>query len=183
MRKLCKANLSSSTFRPVGVSSHGYTNMSDSQLDYRYYNCTILTGLFPFFLVYPGPACIRFTPLLSVLHEAANEDEKLFEVVYVSSDHSAQECHDYMNRKHGDWLRVPFDSPLRNQLKDTFGVFAGKEQSQFPNTKRRSGIPTLVVVSKHGKELALLDCDSSTVIHQVETQGTAFLDQWEQLRW
>ena len=88
-----------------------------------------------------------------------------------------------MNKKHGDWLRVPFDSPLRNQLKDTFGVFAGKEQSQFPTTKRRSGIPTLVVVSKHGKELALLDCDSSAVIHQVETQGTAFLDQWEQLRW
>jgi hypothetical protein len=88
-----------------------------------------------------------------------------------------------MNKTHGDWLRVPFDSPLRNQLKGTFGIFAGKEQPQFPNTTRRSGIPTIVVVSKHGKELALLDCDSAKVIQQVESQGTAFLDQWEQFRW
>lgn len=88
-----------------------------------------------------------------------------------------------MNKKHGNWLRVPFDSPLQNQLKATFGVFAGREQSQFPTTNRRSGIPTIVVVSKNGKELAMLDCDSSAVIQQVESQGTAFLDQWEKFRW
>ena len=130
-----------------------------------------------------GGACQAFTPLLSVLHEEAQEDEKPFEVVYVSSDHSAKECHEYMKHKHGDWLRIPFDSPLRNALKEQFGVFAGKEQSQFPSTKRRSGIPTLVVISRDGKEQAMLDCDSAKVRQEAEAKGASFLDQWEQYKW
>jgi len=130
-----------------------------------------------------GPACIRFTPLLSVLYEEANVDEKSLEIVYVSSDDSAQQCHDYMNKKHGDWLRVPFESSLRNQIKEKFGVFAGREQSLFPTTTRRSGIPSIVIATKEGEELALLDCDSPKVIKQIESQGVDFLDQWEKFRW
>ena len=79
----------------------------------------------------------------------ANEDEKRFEVVFVSSDESAQArawllhgCTEapeaptdpmavlvalqaqagYMEEMHGDWLRVPFDSPLRDALKQQCAV-------------------------------------------------------------
>jgi hypothetical protein len=83
-----------------------------------------------------------FTPQLAAAYEMANEDEKRFEVVFVSSDESAQAClhgrarrlpraptdpmavlvalqaqAGYMEEMHGDWLRVPFDSPLRDALK------------------------------------------------------------------
>jgi hypothetical protein len=121
---------------------------------------------------------------LSVLHEEAQEDEKDFQVVYVSSDNSAEECHKYMKEKHGDWLRIPYESPLRNQLKEQFGVFAGKEQSLFSaNVQRKSGIPTLVVVDRDGKPKVVLDCDSSKVTKDVESKGTSFLDSWEQYKW
>ena len=104
-----------------------------------------------------------FTPQLAAAYEMANEDEQRFEVVFVSSDESAQAQHrqplgrllvhgpcmarawpvhgpcmeapasgrawllwlylplqaqaGYMEEMHGDWLRVPFDSPLRDALK------------------------------------------------------------------
>ena len=95
----------------------------------------------------PPPLSRRagFTPQLAAAYEMANEDEKRFEVVFVSSDESAQArawilhgaCTEapeaprdpmavlvalqaqagYMEEMHGDWLRVPFDSPLRDALK------------------------------------------------------------------
>jgi hypothetical protein len=116
------------------------------------------------------------------LHEDAQENNADFEVIYVSSDDTQQECDEYMKLKHGDWLRVSWND--RQSLKQEFGVFAGKEQSLFPsNTKRRSGIPTLVVIDANGKELDLLDCDNSTVINEIETKGSAFLDKWKQYKW
>ena len=139
-----------------------------------------------------GGACRTFTPLLSVLHEEAAEQQQQqgndntvdLEVVYVSSDDTAAQCHQYMKEKHGDWLRIPFDSPLKNQLKEKYGVFAGKEQqSLFPGVPRVSGIPTLVVINREGEPLASLVCDSATVIRQVERMGTSFLDQWQQYKW
>jgi len=122
-----------------------------------------------------------FTPLLSVLHETAAEDGVDFEVIYVSSDRSAADCTNYMNQKHGDWLRIPFGEA--NDWKKTYGVFAGMEQLLFPATKRRSGIPTLVVVGSDGEEKALLDCDNRKVLQEIESKGSSFLDDWKQYAW
>eukprot|EP00529_Nitzschia_sp_RCC80_P042039 CAMPEP_0113484982 /NCGR_PEP_ID=MMETSP0014_2-20120614/24247_1 /TAXON_ID=2857 /ORGANISM="Nitzschia sp." /LENGTH=191 /DNA_ID=CAMNT_0000378611 /DNA_START=32 /DNA_END=607 /DNA_ORIENTATION=- /assembly_acc=CAM_ASM_000159 len=127
------------------------------------------------------PACKTFTPLLSVLHEEAQEDDIPFEVVYVSSDRSPEDCVSYMTKSHGDWLKVSWDT--RNDLKQTYGAFAGSEQSLFPETKRRSGIPTLVVIDQDGNEKLLMDCDDSKVIKDIESKGTKFLDQWQQFKW
>jgi thiol-disulfide isomerase/thioredoxin len=127
------------------------------------------------------PACKSFTPLLSVLYEEAQEEGIDFEVIYVSSDDSAEQSHQYMKEKHGDWLRIPFHKTA--SLKTKFGVFAGKEQSLFQSTKRRSGIPTLVIVNNEGKELEMLDCDDSGVIRDIESKGSAFLNRWESLQW
>ena len=147
------------------------------------YTChkSILKTNFLHLFNFSGPACKTFTPLLSVLHEEAKEDDIPFEVVYVSSDRSTEDCTKYMKSSHGDWLKASWES--RNSLKQEYGVFAGSEQALFPETKRRSGIPTLVVVDPDGKEQVLLDCDSPKVIKEIESKGTKFLDQWQQFKW
>ena len=99
------------------------------------------------------PPCRGFTPALAAAYEMANEDDKVFEVVFVSSDESAEALAGYMDEMHGDWLRLPFDSPLRNALKQHYGCFGAKEQPLWPKAARRSGIPSLVVVGPGGEEL------------------------------
>lgn len=99
------------------------------------------------------PPCRQFTPKLAAAYEMANEDTKIFEVIFISSDDDAAAQADYMSKAHGDWLRIPFGSPLRNQLKQRYGCFAGKEQPLWPEVSRRSGIPSLVVVGADGEEL------------------------------
>jgi thiol-disulfide isomerase/thioredoxin len=64
------------------------------------------------------PSCRSFTPVLTKAYNDAKRAGKAIEVVFVSSDtdRAAQVAH--MNEApHGDWLRVPFDSPLRDGLK------------------------------------------------------------------
>ena len=134
-------------------------------------------------VIFSGGACKRFTPLLSALHDEAADEERMMEIVYVSSDDTEEQCSNYMKQRHGDWLCVPFVSPLRNELKQKYGVFAGKEAPLFPGTRRQAGIPTLVVISRDGTPHVVLDCDSSKVLKDVESQGTSFLDQWEQFKW
>lgn len=117
------------------------------------------------------------------MYEEAQEEGRDLEIVYVSSDVTAEQCQVYMKETHGDWLRIPYDSPFRNSLKERYGVFPGKEQSLFPSITRRSGIPGLVVISRDGKEQVMLDCDDPKVIQEVEKKGTSFLDPWEQYKW
>lgn len=139
-----------------------------------------------------GPACITFTPLLSVLYEDAQEEEAAannndnnalppLEIIYVSSDTSATACNAYMTAKHADWLRVPYVE--RQAYKQRYGVFAGKEQTDFPNVPRRSGIPTLVIVAPDGTAHDILDCDNATVVRDVERQGVAYLERWRNYAW
>lgn len=132
------------------------------------------------------PACKVFTPHLAVLYETMQEEcDELssFQVVYVSSDDSAEDCDKYMKEKHADWLRIAYDSPLRQQLKQKYGVFAGREQANFPNTTRKSGIPTLVAVGPDGQEKDLLDCDSPAVLRDIQSKGVNFVNAWKQHAW
>ena len=134
------------------------------------------------------PACVTFIPYLSTLWETVQEEQgedsnTPWQVVYVSSDNSAADCAAYMNQKHADWLRIPYDSPLRQALKQKYGVFAGREQGDFVGTTRKSGIPTLVVVGPEGQEKAMLDCDSPAVLRDIQSKGVAFLDAWKAHAW
>lgn len=116
------------------------------------------------------------------MHEEAQEQGDIdFEVVYVSSDDTAEQCQEYMAQKHGDWYRIPFDKTAA--YKTQFGIFAGKEQSQFGSTKRRSGIPTLVIVDSEGKELDILDCDDTKIIKDIESKCSSFLNRWDSFKW
>merc|ERR1711972_286542 len=77
------------------------------------------------------PPCRGFTPVLKDFYE---EVEGL-EIVFVSSDRSADDMTSYMKESHGDWLAVPHNSAVANDLKQKYGI---------------SGIPSLVVVKKDG---------------------------------
>lgn len=116
-----------------------------------------------------------------MLHEEALEEGIDFEVIYVSSDSSSHQCSQYMQEKHGDWLRVNWDQ--RQSVKQKYGVFAGKEQSDFPDTKRRSGIPTLIIIGKDGEEKEILDCDNRAVLKEMESKGTDYLNRWTSHKW
>ena len=105
------------------------------------------------------PPCRSFTPKLAAAYEMANEDAKRFEVVFVSSDDSAEAQAQYMASAHGDWLRVPFGEQCA-ALKKKYGCFAAKEMMSFPGAQRRSGIPALVVVGPAGEELEFAGVDA-----------------------
>ena len=126
------------------------------------------------------PACSQFLPTLQTLYETAEEDGKPFEIIYVSSDRGAEQMDGYM-KKHGDWLHIPFkDEATRSALKQKYGCFAGAEASQFPNAKRRAGIPSLVIMGPNGEERVHMDCDPPTAIRQ---KGDAILDDWAGFAW
>ena len=120
-----------------------------------------------------------FTPLLHTLYEqAAEEDKPAFEVVYVSSDRDVTSMQKYMDEKHGDWLRVPYDALEREELKKKYGAFAGAEAGNFPGVTRLSGIPSLVVIGQNGEKLEHLDCDDGPDLQAIKRKGTAILDDW-----
>lgn len=129
-----------------------------------------------------GGACVTFTPILSVLFEEDEDDN--FAVVFVSSDDTAEQCQEYFQKKHADWFLIPFeDEDQRQSLKKKYGVFAGKERGLFPDTDRKSGIPTLVVVDRQENCLQLLDCDDPKVHKEITSKGVDFLKQWENYKW
>merc|ERR1712187_631511 len=118
------------------------------------------------------PPCRQFTPVLAKIYAKAKQKNLPFEIVFVSSDDSAQEQREYMKEMHGPWLQLPYDSPQRNALKQWFGCFGAKEQPNWPEVQRRSGIPSLVIVSRDGKEHVF---DAGEFI---STEGTAAIGRW-----
>ena len=61
------------------------------------------------------------------------------EIIFVSSDQSAELMVAYMNESHGDWWAIEYASNEAKELKQHFKV---------------SGIPMLVVLDKNGKEVS-----------------------------
>jgi nucleoredoxin len=78
-----------------------------------------------------GP-CRAFTPSLVKLRDRKDDE---FEVVFVSSDRSAEDQMEYMEDYDMDWPAIPYDSPLRQELGAKYGV---------------RGIPSLVIVDDQG---------------------------------
>ena len=128
-------------------------------------------------------ACLRMTPVLHALYEEAQDDDKPFEVIFVSSDDSNTEMQSYHQQHHGDWLRIPFDAPARNALKVRHGAFAGAESSLFRGAKRISGIPTMVIIAPNGEKLLHLDCDGGPGKRLIESKGSGVIDEWIAKGW
>ncbi|XP_025909065.1 nucleoredoxin-like protein 2 isoform X2 [Nothoprocta perdicaria] len=63
--------------------------------------------------------CRDFTPVLCGFYTELLEETEPpapFEVVFISSDHSAEEMAGYMRAMHGDWLALPFHDPYKHTL-------------------------------------------------------------------
>lgn len=60
--------------------------------------------------------CRDFTPVLCDFYTELLEETQPpppFEVVFISSDHSAEEMAGYMRAMHGNWLALPFHDPYK----------------------------------------------------------------------
>lgn len=86
-----------------------------------------------------GP-CRAFTPQLVKFHEACHRRKAPFEIVFVSSDKSAEDMSEYMKGEKMPWLALPYD--------DQEGISALKSLYQV------AGIPTLVIIDNKGKVIS-----------------------------
>merc|ERR1712217_245696 len=81
------------------------------------------------------PPCRLFTPVLAEFYSELVGAGEPFEVVFVSSDKSAEELMAYMKECHGDWLAVQHGTVLAQDLKKKYEI---------------TGIPSLIVVTREG---------------------------------
>eukprot|EP00038_Savillea_parva_P008570 m.177769 g.177769 ORF g.177769 m.177769 type:complete len:272 (-) comp14417_c0_seq1:141-956(-) len=133
-----------------------------------------------FFSAHWCPGCVIFTPILAKAYTEARAAGKQIEIIFVSSDTSEKSMADYMKESHGDWLRVPYNDPLREALKKHYGSFAGREVGNFPGVKRREGIPNLIVIGVDGEELVFEPGEGSVAI---ESKGAGAFDEWSKHAW
>jgi hypothetical protein len=111
---------------------------------------------------------------LKDFYESVNEEKKL-EIVFVSSDDSAEAAAAYMKEAHGDWLAIRWDSPLRELLKKRYGFFAGKEQVKFSGTERKDGIPTLAILNPDG---SVFIADGVSALKNSRRSPQSLVEQW-----
>ena len=103
------------------------------------------------------PPCRTFTPLLVDAYNQLQADGKPFEIVFVSSDRSADAMRAYMKEYEMDWPAIPFEAEQRKALAQRFGV---------------RGIPTLVVVDTDGRTL------SADARSQIAQWGAGAYERW-----
>ena len=103
------------------------------------------------------PPCRAFTPLLVNAYNELRAEGKPFEVIFVSHDRTARAMRNYMRGYEMPWLAVPFDSALRDALKQKHNI---------------RGIPTLVIVNDQGVVL------SSNGRNEVTSRGAAAFNNW-----
>lgn len=103
-----------------------------------------------------GP-CKRFTPELVKLRDRKDDE---FEVVFVSSDHSAEDQAAYMKDFDMKWPAIPYDSPVRRQLGEKYEI---------------RGIPSLVIVDDQGN---LITKDGRSEMSGSDTNARKALRAW-----
>ena len=98
------------------------------------------------------PLCRRFTPALRQFHSRYADS---VDIVFVSSDSSAEEAQQHFEHGQGDWVALDWADPLSAKLKRQHRVWSGREVMQF-GMNRRSGVPAVVVVDSAGGEVAFM---------------------------
>lgn len=58
-----------------------------------------------YYSMHTCPPCREFTPLLSLLYEELNEDEKVIEIIYFSGDKTEEQFNEYFSEM--PWLALP----------------------------------------------------------------------------
>ncbi|XP_068127551.1 nucleoredoxin-like protein 2 [Hyperolius riggenbachi] len=104
--------------------------------------------------------CKDFTPVLcdfyAELVEEANPPAQ-FEIVFISSDKSAEDMVDHMHAMHGDWLALPWHDPYKHELKHKYTIMA---------------IPRLIIVKPNG------DVITNKGKKQIRDRGLACFRTW-----
>lgn len=103
-----------------------------------------------------GP-CRAFTPSLVKLRDRKDDE---FEVIFVSSDRSAEDQAEYMKDYDMEWPAIPFDSEKRRALGQQFGI---------------SGIPSLVIVDDQGN---LITKDGRSEMSGSDSDTRKALREW-----
>lgn len=103
-----------------------------------------------------GP-CKKFTPELISLRDRKDDQ---FEVVLVGADRSAEDQQKYMKDFDMEWLAIPFDSPLRQELGTKYGI---------------RGIPSLVIVDDQGN---LITKDGRAEMSGSDSNARKALREW-----
>lgn len=73
----------------------------------------------------------EFVSILTLQEVNDEDDGSEFEVVFISSDDDAAAAHKYLQEMHANWLMLPYDSPLRQELKRKLRIFGAKEQEVY----------------------------------------------------
>lgn len=98
-----------------------------------------------------------------------------FSIVYVSSDKSEQDALTYGDLE--NWIRVPFESSERTELKRHFQTCANSEKKKL-NVHRKYGIPTLIVVDSDTESVLTTDG-----MGDVESLGAdSAIERWEHMQ-
>ncbi|OQR99727.1 hypothetical protein ACHHYP_04626 [Achlya hypogyna] len=118
------------------------------------------------------PDCRDFQPKLNEFYSEVNSASHQLDIVFVGSDATAEDQLAHFRDKQGSWLMIPFEDPLRNELKRKYGVCAGKEKDAVGVVDRVGGIPSLVVVTAAGDVIDLNGAD------KVSASGAAALNAW-----
>ncbi|MGH0190753.1 UNVERIFIED_CONTAM: hypothetical protein FKN15_050511 [Acipenser sinensis] len=106
------------------------------------------------------PPCRDFTPILCDFYTELveeNDPPAQFEIVFISSDKTAEDMVEYMHDLHGDWLALPWSDPYRHELKKKYNITA---------------IPKLVIVKENGEVIT----DKGR--KQIRDQGLACFKNW-----
>ena len=116
-------------------------------------NCKIV-GLY--FTAHWCPPCRTFTPKLISLYKAANSQEKVMEIAFVSFDRDSETMNNYFEEM--PWSAVPYsDQNLRTSLGDKYGV---------------TGIPALIVFKSNG---TLISSDGRSDVY---SKNAAVVEYW-----
>uniref|UniRef100_A0A3P9JB89 Thioredoxin domain-containing protein n=1 Tax=Oryzias latipes TaxID=8090 RepID=A0A3P9JB89_ORYLA len=107
------------------------------------------------------PPCRGFTPVLSDFYTELVQESNPpapFEIVFISSDRSNESMMGYFQKKHGDWLVLPWDPETKKKFSQRYNI---------------SGIPTLVIVKGNG------DVITKDGRADVQSKGPACFKIWQ----
>ncbi|XP_066567719.1 nucleoredoxin-like protein 2 [Amia ocellicauda] len=106
------------------------------------------------------PPCRDFTPILCDFYTELLEEQDppaRFELVFISSDRSAEDMVQYMHALHGEWLALAWSDPYKHELKKKYNITA---------------VPKLVIVKENGEVIT----DKGR--KQIREQGLSCFRNW-----
>jgi nucleoredoxin len=132
------------------------------------------------------PDCTGVTPKLQEICSYSkdnnnNNNQQLFDLIYVSSDYTEEQCKGNLPSSADCWGCVPFDRvEERSNLKRHFGACAAKEMSDLGMTSedRKSGIPTLILIDKRTGKMLTRDAVDDI---EGERGSEAILQKWKEM--